>query len=171
MATKICVPVILPLEKNVIKVRVPVATTLYQGSQIVAESLENTTTRSIYAGSLVANITTDVPAIVINQGVYEDANGARVEGYVDPGSYSYKAGDVITAIRPGKDLLFEMTADCYVGTAIKDEYLITTVASDQLTVAAAIGTAITAYKIEQLVSIPSGNGFVAGVLVRVVLGR
>ena len=171
MATKICVPVILPLDKDVIKVRVPSATTLYQGSQIVAESLENTTTRSIYAGSLVADITKDAPAIVINQGVYENADGARVEGYVDPGAFSYKAGDVITAIRPEKDLLFEMSNDCFVGTAIKDQFLITTVASDQLTVAATVGTAITAYKIEQLVSIPSGNGFVAGVIARVVLGR
>ena len=171
MATKICVPVVLPIDKNVIKVRVPSATTLYQGSQIVAESLENTTTRSIYAGSLVADITKDMPAIVINQGVYENADGARVEGYVDPGAFSYKAGDVITAIRPSKDLVFELTSDCFVGTAIKDQYLITTVASDQLTVSATVGTAIVAYKIEQLVSIPSGNGFVAGVLARVYLGR
>lgn len=171
MATKICVPVILPLEKDVIKVRVPVATTLYQGSQIVAESLENTTTRSIYVGSLVADITKDEPAIVINQGVYEDINGARVEGYVDPGILTYKAGDVITAVRPEKDLLFEMSADCFIGTAIKDQYLITTVASDQLTVSATVATAVTAYKIEQLVSIPSGNGFVAGVIARVYLGR
>jgi hypothetical protein len=170
MTTRICVPNIKPAEKEVIKVRVPSATTLYQGSQIVCESLENTTTRSIYAGALVANLT-DLPCLVINQGVYEDANGARVEGYVNPGSFSYQAGDVITAIRPQQDLIFTLTADCYTGTAIKDQYLVPAVAGEKLAVAATIGTAKVAYQIEQLITVPVGTTFVAGALVRIVVGR
>jgi len=168
--TRICVPNIKPAEKEVIKVRVPVATTLYQGSQLVCESLENTTTRSIYTGTLVANLT-DSPCIVINQGVYEDANGARVEGYVNPGSFSYQAGDVITVIRPQQDLIFTMTSDCYTGTAIKDQYLVPAVAGEKLAVATTVGTAKVAYQIEQLVTVPVGNTFVAGALVRIVIGR
>ena len=166
---RICVTNLKPLEKNVIKVRVPVAT-LYQGSQLVCESLENTSTRSIYAGTLVANLT-DVSCTVINQGVYEDANGARVEGYVNPGSFTYQAGDVITVIRPELDLILTMTADCYTGTAIKDQYLVPAVAGEKLAVSATIGTAKVAYQIEQLVNVPVGNAFVAGVLLRIVVGR
>ena len=168
--TRICVPNIKPTEKEVIKVRVPVATTLFQGSQVVCESLENTTTRSIYAGTLVANLT-DSPCLVINQGVYEDANGARVEGYVNPGSFTYQAGDVITVIRPQQDLIFTLTADCYTGTAIKDQYLVPAVAGEKLAVSSTVGTAKVVYQIEQLVTVPVGNAFIAGALVRIVTGR
>jgi hypothetical protein len=169
MATRICVPNILPLEKDVIKVRIPSATTLYQGSLVVAESLEGTS-RSVYTGSLVTDITKDTPAIVINQGVYEDANGVRVEGYVNPGDMSYQAGDVVTAVRPEKNLIFTMSADCYTGTAVKDQYIIPAVGVEKPAVSATIGTAVLAYKVEQLVNIPVGNTFVSGVLVRLVLG-
>lgn len=168
--TRICVPNIVPAIKEVIKVRVPVATTLYQGSQLVCESLENTTTRSIYTGTLVAALT-DSPCMVINQGVYEDANGARVEGYVNPGSFTYQAGDVITVIRPQQDLIFTMTSDCYTGTAIKDQYLVPAIGAEKLVVSATVGTAKVAYQIEQLVNVPVGNKFIAGVLLRIAIGR
>lgn len=170
MATKICVPSILPNEKNVIKVKVPASTTMTQGQVIVAESLSGTS-RSIYTGAIVTEPTTDLPAIIINQGVYEDTNGARVEGYVNPGDFSYKAGDVITAIRPEKDLAFEMTNDCFSGTAVKDKYLILQDDSHDLVVSDVVTTNAFSLKIEQLISIPVGNTFVSGVLVRVFNGR
>jgi uncharacterized UPF0146 family protein len=170
MTTKICVPAILPLEKDVIKVKVPASTTLYQGNVVVAESL-NGTSESIYTGALVTEPTTDLPAIVINQGVYEDTNGVRVEGYVNPGDFSYKAADVITAIRPTKDLLFKMTNDCFSGVAVKDQFLILQDNSHELVVSAVATTNSFSLKIEQLISIPVGNTFVPGVLLRVYNGR
>jgi hypothetical protein len=170
MATKICVPAIVPAEKNVIKVKVPASTTLYQGNVVVAESLSGTS-KSIYTGAVVTEPTTDLPAIVINQGVYEDTNGARPNGYVNPGDFSYKAAEVITAVRPEKDLLFEMTNDCFSGTPVKDQYLILQDNSHELVVSAVVTTNAFSLQIEQLTTIPVGNTFVSGVLVRVVSGR
>ena len=169
MATKICVPSILPLDREVIKVKVPTSTTMAQGQVVVAESLSGTS-RSIYTGALVTEPTTDLPAIVINQGVYEDTNGARVEGYVNPGDFTYKAADVITAVRPAKGLTFEMTNDCFSGTAVKDQYLIPQDNSHELVVSASSASNAFALQIEQLITLPVGNTFVAGVLVRVVKG-
>lgn len=169
MSTKICVPITLPLDREVIKVKVPTSTTMYQGQVVVAESLSGTN-KSIYTGAIVTEPTTDLPAIVINQGVYEDTNGARVEGYVNPGDFSYKAADVITAIRPGKGLQFNMTNDCFSGTAIKDQFLIPQDNSHELVVSASSASNALAYQIEQIISIPVGNTFVAGVQVRVIKG-
>ncbi len=170
MSTKICVPVLLPSDKDVVKVIVPASTTLYQGEVVVAESLSGTY-ESIYTGAIVTEPTTDIPAIIINQGVYEDANGARVNGYVNPGDFSYLAADVITAVRPAKDLLFKMTDDCFSGTAIKDQFLILQDNSHELVVSAVVTTNAFSLKIEQLITIPVGNTFVSGVLVRVINGR
>jgi len=170
MTTKICVPVLLPLEKDVIKVKVPASTTMYQGQVVVAESL-NGTSQSIYTGAIVTEPTTDIPAIIINQGVYEDVNGARVNGYVNPGDFSYKAADVITAVRPAKDSLFQMTNDCFSGVAVKDQFLILQDNSHDLVVSATVTTNALSLQIEQLISVPVGNGFESGVLLRVINGR
>jgi len=169
MSTKICVPVLLPSDKDVVKVIVPASTTLYQGEVVVAESLSGTY-ESIYTGAIVTEPTTDIPAIIINQGVYEDANGARVNGYVNPGDFSYLAADVITAVRPTKNLLFKLTDDCFSGTAIKDQFIILQDNSHTLVVSATVTTNAFSLKIEQLITIPVGNTFVSGVLVRVVNG-
>lgn len=170
MATKICVPALIPQPKSVIKVKVPTGSTYYQGVVTVAESLYGTT-ESIYSATPIANIATDEPVIIINQGVYEDANGARPNGYVNPGDFTYLAGDVVTAVRPEKDMLFRITDDCFTGTAVKDQYLIPAVGSTQLAVSSTVSTAIVAFKIEKLITIPVGNTFVSGVLARVKLGR
>jgi len=170
MTTKICVAALLPSDKDVIKVKVPTSTTLYQGEVVVAESLTSTS-ESIYTGALITEPTTDVPAIIINQGVYEDSNGARPNGYVNPGDFSYLAGDVITAVRPAKDLLFKMTNDCFSGTAVKDKFLILQDNSHDLVVSDTVTTNAFSLKIEQLITIPVGNTFVSGVLVRVINGR
>ena len=170
MSTKICVPVLIPSDREVIKVKVPASTTMYQGQVVVAESLSGTS-QSIYTGAIVTEPTTDLPAIVINQGVYEDANGARPNGYVNPGDFSYKAAEVITAVRPAKDLLFKMTADCFSGTAVKDKFLILQDNSHELLVSDTVTTNAFVLQIEQLISIPVGNTFVSGVLVRVINGR
>lgn len=172
MATKICLVANIPNEKNVIKVKIPTGMTLSQGDQLVAESLI-ANSESIYAGTQVADITKDEPVIVINQGVYEDTNGARVPGYVNPGAFTYKAGDVITAVRPENDLLFRITTDCIdnASAIAKDAFLIPQNADNQLAASATVGTAKIVYKIEQLISIPTGNGFTSGVLARVYNGR
>lgn len=168
---KICNVSQYVLDRQVVRVKLPAkadGTNWKQGEFIVCESLVSGT-RSTYQGEEVS-ATTDKPCIIINQGIYKDAHGNRTEGMVNPGHIEYKAGEVVTAIRPEVNTVFELTADCVSGTPTVGQFLVPdTVDLQKPKVVASTTTEKEAFKIEAVSFQGLGNGFESTMIVRTVL--
>lgn len=170
MATKICVVSQLPLDRQVTRVKLPVkadGTNWKQGELVVAETLV-TGERTTYDGKEVS-LATDKPVIIINQDVYKDAYGNRIDGMVSPSVIELHAGQVIKTIRPEVNTLFELSYDCVGGTPVIGSYLVVDETTKALKVVSAITTEKYAFKIEATEYEGHGNNFVQMMIVRTVI--
>lgn len=168
-------------EKNVERIKIPAGVTLKAGDVVMCEVLDTSDASNIdvYNGAQVADITADVPCIVINQGFEQLPDGRRPEGNPNPADYTFTEGMVITVIRLENDLKFFISNDTLdnvgvVAPAIGVK-LIPQATDYQLATSSTIATSITALNIEKLQTQPIGgqfgSAFVAGVIARVVAGR
>lgn len=172
MATKICVFNMLPAEKDVIRVRLPfgggsTVLTFSQGDQVVAETLE-AGSRDVYTGALVTSVANDEPAILVNQGVYKDEDGNRT-GLVDNvGRVTYKSGEIVTCVRPSKNMPLQISFDAISGSPSVGKLLVPQLGSAGYSLVVADSTTGTvSYKIESVTDkIAVGNTLVSTVLVR-----
>ena len=162
--------------KDVITIKLPATGTFYQGDQLIAEKLI-TGSRTNYVGEEVEAGTVNAETvIIINQNVYKDEFGNRHGLVANVGKITYTAGETVTALRASKNVILEMTMDCIDlnKTDVADlvgKYLVPKVgvANDRkLVVAAAIGTAQTAYKIEAVSSIAQPGVRAQSVIVRTI---
>lgn len=166
---KICNVSQYVLDRQVTRVKLPAkadGTNWKQGDLVVAEELV-TGERSMYAGAEVS-ATTDKPCIIINQDVYKDKYGNRVEGMVNPDAIELHAGQVIKAIRPEVNTVFELTQDCVDGTLTKNQYLVPDNTTKGFKVVASLTTEELALKIEAVSFQGLGSGFETTALVRTV---
>ena len=166
---KICNVSQYVLDRQVTRVKLPAradGTNWKQGDLVVAETLVSGT-RSTYAGAEVS-ATTDKPVIIINQDVYKDKYGNRVEGMVNPDYIELHAGQVIKAIRPEVNTVFELTEGCVDGTFVVGQYLVPDTTTKGLKVEASLTTEELAFKIEAVSFQGLGNGFETTALVRTV---
>lgn len=176
MATKICLFSMLPSEKDVIRVVLPFGAgssvlTFAQGDQVVAETLV-TGTRDTYQGALVVTKATEEPAIIMNQNVYKDARGERTGNVENVGEITYKSGDIVTCVRPSKNIPLQLTYEAFSGTPVVGSYLVPQVGatSQQLLVATDLTGVKFGYKIEKIgEALRVGNAFVNTVLVRTIV--
>jgi len=156
-------------------VEVPTGQTFNVGDVIVAEALK-AGSKKVYAGTVVAAITTEKPLLIIDQKFVELADGRRVEGSNLLTDLVFKAGDKITAIRPVQDMKYEISQDSIGNTGVvvpaAGVFLIPANGGKGLVTSATIGTALVAYKIETVASIPTGGnlalGYSASVIARCV---
>ena len=158
MKQKLTVFNIIPSEKDVIKVRLPFGTggeklTFAQGDQLVAEVLV-AGTRDQYDGKLVTTAT-DETVIIFNQNVYKDEFGNR-HGFVqNPSLIRYESGELVTAVRPSRNVKLQVSKEAITGSIVNGQYLVPQVASEAnedtfgLTVTADATGYATAYKIEK----------------------
>lgn len=178
MKEKLTVFNIIPDEKNVIKVRLPFASTgekltFSQGDQLVAEELMPNT-RDEYKGKLVTDPTTEETVIIFNQGVYKDEFGNRHGFIQNPAFIRYESGELVTAVRASKNVKLQISKDAITGTATNKEYLIPQVATETnpdtfgLTASATNTGVLTSYRVENVdESIEIGNArYVQAPLVR-----
>lgn len=179
MAYNICYPMTKVSEKNVEKVKVPTGVTLYGGSIVMCETLDTTSSanREVYLGAAVVDKAVDFPCLVINQGFEQLSDGRRPEGNPNPGRFEFNAGDVVTSIRPEKDLKFfisEDIIDTTVALAV-GQYIVPVNATYGFASIAAITTEKVALKIEKITTMAQGgqfgSEFATGVIARVVEGR
>ena len=123
----------IPSVKDVIKVRLPYGAgnkelEFAQGDQLVAETLV-LGTEDEYVGELVTADTQE-PVIIFNQNVYKDEFGNR-HGYVANPSYiRYKSGEIVTCVRPSKNIKLQLTEDTIDGTPEVGKFLVPQVATE-----------------------------------------
>lgn len=164
--------------KDVVKVRLPFASngevlTFHQGDQVVAETLE-TGSRTIYAGALVTDATTEEPVMIINQDVYKDEYGNKHGYVVNPAKITYKSGDLIMGLRPSKNIPFMLTYDAFSQDAVVGSYLVPQVATETDSetfnlVVSATNTGAVGYKITKIAEpVPVGQNIENAVLVRTI---
>ena len=166
---KICNVSQYVLDRQVTRVKLPAkadGTNWKQGDLVVCETLV-AGTRSTYAGEEVS-AKTDRPVIIINYGVYQDKYGNRVEGMVNPDYIELHAGQVIKAIRPENNTIFELSQGCVEGTFVVGQYLVPDTTTKGLKVVAALTTEELALKIEAVSFQGLGDGFETTALVRTV---
>lgn len=182
MATnRICYPLTKIPEHLVEKVKVPVGATYYGGDVVMCETLDTTYTpnREVYAATPIANVTTDIPCIIINGGFEQLADGRRPEGQPNPGQYGFTAGQVCTAIRLTNDLKFFISDDAIAVGAnpaiAVGKFFIPVNGAVQMTTSATVGTSITALSIEKQeymgIGGQFGMTFANGSVTRVKQGR
>lgn len=159
MEQKLVVFNIIPSEKDVIKVRLPFGTgnkklTFAQGDQLIAEELIPNT-EDEYAGKLVDDDTAET-VIIFNQNVYKDEFGNR-HGFVqNPSLIRYESGELVTAVRPSRNVKLQITEDALetTETIANGKFLVPQVAVENnpdtygLKVAVDATGKQTAYKIE-----------------------
>jgi hypothetical protein len=104
------------LEHLVETIKVPAGVTLKVGDVITAEALVAGSNK-VYAGAVVADITTADLLIIPDQRFYEDAQGRRYEATNLLTELSFTEGMVITAIRLQKHMKFEISVDSLANTA------------------------------------------------------
>lgn len=161
MKQKLTVFNFMPSEKDVIKVKLPFGTggeslEFAQGDQLIAETLV-AGTEDVYTGELVVGVDADKKetAIIFNQGVYADEFGNRHGYVVNPSYIRYKSGEIITMVRPSKNIKLQVSADAITGTVETGKYLVPQLATAGtpdtygLKVVASNSGYATAYKIEK----------------------
>lgn len=157
------------LDRQVVRVKLPEKAngeTWKQGDLVVAETLV-TGSRVIYEGTEVTNAT-DKPVIIINQGIYKDKHGNRVEGMVNPDAIEYQAGEIVTCIRLEVNTVIELTAGCANGTLVVGQGLVVDTTTKGLKVDTLTGTEKLALKIEAVSFQGVGNGFETTAIARTV---
>jgi len=163
-------------EKLVEVVVVPTGATLTAGDIILAETLV-VGSKKVYAGTKVADITKDEPAIIIDQRFEELVGGRRPDGGNMLEDIKFVAGDKVHVIRLSKNMKYEIAIDKLDNTGVvvpaAGVFLIPKNGSWTLSTSATIGTAKVALKIEAVASVPTGGnlglGFSGSVIARVVL--
>lgn len=95
------------------QVKVPAADELHAGHVVVAEVLDATIAGnySVYAPTKVADITKDSLAIILDGGFETLADGRRPAGNPDYTQYTFKAGEVATAMRLLPETRYELSID------------------------------------------------------------
>ena len=173
MANYICYPLTKVPEHLIEKVVVPSATTYRAGDIVMAETLKSGS-REVYTGAAIGTVASSFPAIVINQGFEQLADGRRPAGQPDPGKFEYTEGDVITVVRLDKHLKFFISNDAITATSAiaAGKVLVPKTATQKLEcLAAPVGTEAVVANIELVET--NGNGglfgfdFVTGVIARV----
>ena len=163
-------------EKLVEVVIVPVGATLTSGDIILAETL-TAGSNKVYDGTQVSDITTDEPAIIIDQRFEESTDGRRPNGGNMLEDIKFVAGDKVHVIRLSKNMKYEIAVDKLLNTGVvapaAGVYLIPQNGAWSFATSATIGTAIVALKIESTPAVPTGGnlglGFSSSVIARVVL--
>ena len=114
MANYLCYPLMEGQEYEVVRLKVATGVTLRPGDIVLAETVDTgiTDNLEVYASTPVSDYTSDKPCIVINQGFEKTSDGRRIEGNPDYSTYSFTAGDVITAIRLNKGQRYQISDDC-----------------------------------------------------------
>jgi len=162
-------------EQLVETVEIPTGETYKVGDAIVAEVL-NTNSNKVYLGSQVSDVTTERPLMIIDQKFVELASGLRLDGASLLTDLEFHEGDVITAIRPLVDMKYEFAQDNLANTGVVipavGVFIVPVAGGNQWATSATIGTALVAYKIEALATIPTGGnmalGYSASVITRCV---
>jgi len=146
-------------------VEIPVGETYQVGDAIVAETLVAGSVK-VYAGSQVADITAEKPLVIIDQKFEELADGRRPDGSNLLTGITFKAGDKITAVRAIQDFKMEFAQDDLGNTGVVvpavGVFIIPANGDNKWQTSATIGTALVAYQIEALASIPTGGNFALG---------
>nr|DAZ37724.1 MAG TPA: hypothetical protein [Caudoviricetes sp.] len=95
------------------QIKVPAADELHAGLVVVAETLDATINGnlSVYAPTKVADITKDDLAIVLDGGFETLSDGRRPDGQPDYTQYTFKAGEVVTAMRLLPETKYELSID------------------------------------------------------------
>lgn len=120
MANRLARPITAVPEYAVLNFIVPTGKTYYAGDVFVLNTLDTNLTNnfSTFAPTepATANLGNQM-AIVINGGFEQLSDGRRPEGQPDFTQYSFVAGDVVTAVLLVQGLRFEISTDCFTGTA------------------------------------------------------
>lgn len=95
------------------QIKVPAADVLHAGLVVVAENLDASINGnySVYAPTKVADITKDDLAIVLDGGFETLSDGRRPDGQPDYTQYTFKAGEVVTAMRLLPETKYELSID------------------------------------------------------------
>lgn len=123
----------------VVKVSVPAGEVMHAGQVFPLKELDSTIPNNYQVFTGTAPAAADMGtrmAIVINDGFETLSDGRRPDGQPDYTQYTYAEGDVVTAIIMNPGLVFEISADCIIGTPAKNGYLNPTTNKNDLTYAA-----------------------------------
>lgn len=132
------------------QIKVPAADELHAGLVVVAENLDASIrgNLSVYAPTKVADITKDNLAIVLDGGFETLSDGRRPDGQPDYTQYTFKEGEVVTAMRLLPETKYELSIDACgdsvaAATVVPGDNLIPEVGKYELKYSAK-GTAVTA---------------------------
>lgn len=105
------------------QIKVPAADELHAGLVVVAENLDTSIrgNLSVYAPTKVANITKDDLAIILDGGFETLSDGRRPDGQPDYTQYTFKSGEVVTAMRLLPETKYELSIDACGDTVAKAE--------------------------------------------------
>jgi len=180
MANKYCLPMCKILDVDVEKFRVPVGYTFYPGDVVKLETLDTGLSNNleVYSPTPLATASTDRLCIVINQGFEHLSDGRRPAGNPDITTYSYPAGETVTAIRLRTNYPFHISYDCLDNTGSVSPaigvYLVGQVGDYQLATASSFTTERQVLKIEKLETVKTGGQFgvasINAVIARVIEG-
>ena len=92
------------------QIKVPAADELHAGLVVVAENLDASIrgNLSVYAPTKVADITKDNLAIILDGGFETLSDGRRPDGQPDYTQYTFKPGEVVTAMRLLPETRYEL---------------------------------------------------------------
>ena len=95
------------------QIKVPAAEELHAGLVVVAENLDASIrgNLSVYAPTKVADITKDDLAIILDGGFETLSDGRRPDGRPDYTQYTFKPGEVVTAMRLLPETKYELSID------------------------------------------------------------
>lgn len=179
MATRLCRALFEVQDTQVAKIKIPASSTFYPGQIVMAETLAAITDNlEVYSPTPVADVTTDYPCILINQGYETLSDGRRLIGNSNIGTYTWANENTLTAIRLYKGMKFFISDDCLDNTGVVTPaagvYLIPQVGDYDLATSASAGTCVTALIIETTHDEGIGGQnsfqFASGSVARVKLG-
>lgn len=156
------------------------ATTLNAGQVVVADELDATLYGNLknYTPVKATDVATQSLAILINGSFETMADGRRPDGNPDYTTYTFKTGEVVTAVRLMPNQRFEISVDACAadvatalagGTLVVGDNLIPANGTYTLTLSAK-GTAVTTKNyltIEKIKQFRIGTGFTTTLVVRV----
>ena len=179
MAYKLAYAMLDASEKEIVKIKVPAGITDLAAGEVLALNGIDTTGRAgnidVYNAKVVADVATEDVVIIVDQAFEELADGRRPEGNSNPGKRTFKAGDIITALRLHNDQVFFISEDTINGTPVVGEYLVAANASRQLVPTASFTNEKVVLAVEVEHVQPQGGQFGAelaeGIAARVEVGR
>lgn len=95
------------------QIKVPAADELHAGLVVVAKKLDTSIRGnfSVYEPTKVADITKDDLAIILDGGFETLSDGRRPDGQPDYTQYTFKSGEVVTAMRLLPETKYELSID------------------------------------------------------------